>query len=177
MSETNNKRKMLSVPRTSGGTFFLIVMLSGGIMVTMALRKGHLIDAAGTIAAVGLCGTMSLLYLLSKEVCVFTGDPRSMQIERRIIGRLLQKERVDIHAVTWIRSRWTIQGITLELGSENSWETIEVQTTYMRLQQLSLASARDQQESRVTEIRASIAGLLNIRDAGWEKYPSQRSLT
>lgn len=103
---------------------------------------------------------------------MFQSKPRSMRIERWVIDRRISEKTVDIEAVNWIRSRWTIQGIALELGFEKSWDTIEVQTTYMYLQQFVLG--RGQQESRVNEIRASIAQLLDIKDAGWETFPTQR---
>lgn len=174
MDDFNDKSKTLTVPRTSGKAFFLIVLLFVGIIVIAASRKGHLLDATGTTVAVALCGAVGLLGLLSREVCVFKCAPRSMRIERRIFDRRVRAKLIGIDAVSWIRSRWTAQGITLELGSANSWNTIEVQTTYMYLQQYALA--RGQQESRVNEVRASIAQLLNIKDAGWDTYPTQRSL-
>jgi hypothetical protein len=98
-----------------------------------------------------------------------------MRIERRIIDMRVHTRLIDIATVRWIRSRWTIQGATLELGAANSWNTIGVQTTYLSRQQYILA--RGEQESRLNEIRGSIARVLKIKDAGWEKYPTQRSVS
>jgi hypothetical protein len=146
--------------------------------VVTAFRKGHFLGITGTAVAVATCsviGLLGLLGLLSREICVFTSNPRSMRIERWIVDTRISTKLVDIAAVSWIRSRWTVEGTTLELGAENSWNTIEVQTTYMSRQQYALA--RGEQESRVNGIRAAIAQVLNIKDAGWEKYPTQRSLS
>ncbi|WP_321818705.1 MULTISPECIES: hypothetical protein [unclassified Paraburkholderia] len=93
--------------------------------------------------------------LLSSEVCVFTSHPLSMHIKRWIVDARVHAKLIDIDAVHWIRSRWTIHGITLELGVKNSWDTIEAQVTYMSTQEFALA--RGEQESRVNELRASIA--------------------
>jgi hypothetical protein len=175
MDDASNSNKTLIIPRTSGKAFFVVILLFAGFIVITALRKGHLLEATWTTVAYTLCSVAGLLGLLSNEVCAFTSNPRSMCIERRIVDMRVRVELVDIDAVSWIRSRWTAQGISLELGAENSWSTIEVQTTYMFTLQYALA--RGEQESRVNGIRASIAQLLNIRDAGWEKYPTQRSLS
>jgi hypothetical protein len=165
MDDANDTGKSLTVPRASGQAFFVIVLLFAGFLLITALRKGHLLEATGTVIAIGLCSMVGLFNLLSREVCVFTSDPRSMQIERWIVDTRVHAKLVDINEVRWIRSRWTTQGITLELGAQNSWNTIEVQTTYMYRQQYALG--RGEQELRVNEIRASVARLLNIKDAGW----------
>jgi hypothetical protein len=166
MDHTNDKGKSLTVPRTSGQTFFLIVLLFAGFMLITALRKGHLLETTGTVVAIGLCSVVGLFNLLSREICVFTSDPRSMRIERWIVDTRVHAKPVDVNEVRWIRSRWTTQGIALELGAQNSWNTIVVQTTYMYRQQYALG--RGEQELRVNEIRASVARLLDITDAGWE---------
>jgi hypothetical protein len=165
--------KSLTVPRTTGKGFFTLLLLFLGFIVILALYKGHLLEATGTTVAIALCSVVGLLGLLSREVCVFTSDPRSMRVERWIVDRRVHAKPMDIGAVRWIRSRWTTQGITLELGAQNSWDTIEVQTTYLSRQEYGVG--RGEQESRINEIRASVAQLLDIADAGWEKYPTQRS--
>jgi hypothetical protein len=175
MDDVNDKGKSLTVPRTTGKGVFVFVLLLLGLVVISALRKGHLLEATGTAVAIGLCTVVGLVGLLSKEVCVFTGDPRSMRVERWIVDMRVHAKPIDIDPVRWIRSRWTTQGITLELGAQNSWDTIEVQTTYLSRQEIGLG--RGAEESRVNEIRASVAQLLDITDAGWETYPKQRSLS
>jgi hypothetical protein len=175
MDDANETCETLTVPRTTGKAFFVVVLLTVGCFVITALRKGHFLEAIGTTVAVALCGVVGFLGLFLKEVCVFTTSPQSMRIERWIVGVRVHTKLIDIAAVRWIRSRWTVQGATLELGAENSWDTIEVQTTYLSTQQYALA--RGEQESRLNEIRGSIARMLRIKDAGWEKYPTQRSLS
>ncbi|WP_321817048.1 MULTISPECIES: hypothetical protein [unclassified Paraburkholderia] len=173
MDDDDTKDKTLTIPRASGKTLFVVVVLMVCFLVIFALRKGHLLGLTATIVAAAICSVVWLLGLLSSEVCVFTSHPRSMRIERWIVDVRVHAKLIDIDAVRWIRSRWTIQGITLELGVENSWDTIEVQTTYMSAQEFALS--RGEQESRVNELRVSIAQFLNIKDAGWEKYPTQRA--
>jgi hypothetical protein len=172
MDDADTENKTLTIPRTSGKAFFVLVLLLAGFLVISSLLKDHLFGATATTVAAALCSVFGLLGLLSSEVCVFASHPRSMRIERWIVDAQVRAQLIDIDAVCWIRSRWTLQGITLELGVENSWDTIEVQTTYMSTQQLALA--RGEQEARVNELRASIAQLLSIEDVGWEKYPKQR---
>jgi hypothetical protein len=166
MDDADDKGKSLTVPRASGQQFFVFVLLFFGFMVISALHKGHFLEATGTAVAVALFSVVGLFSLLSREVCVFTSDPRSMRVERWIVDMRVHAKLIDIGAISWIRSRWTTQGITLELGAQNSWDTIEVQTTYLSTKQYGLG--RGEQESRVSEIRASVAQLLNIKDAGWE---------
>jgi hypothetical protein len=165
----------LAVPRSTGKAFFVVVLLAAGLIVIAALRKGHFLETKGTTIAVALCGAVGFLGLFLREVCVFTSSPHSMRIERWIFVVRVRTKLVDITAVSWIRSRWTVQGATLELGAENSWDIVEVQTTYLSTQQYILA--RREQESRLNEVRGSIARMLKIKDAGWEKYPTQRSLS
>jgi hypothetical protein len=174
MDDANKACKTLTVPRTAGKAFFVIALLFAGFMVITVLRRGHFVETIGTTVAITLCGVVGFLGFFMREVCVFTSSPPSMRIERRILDMRVHTKRIDIAAVRWIRSRWTVQGITLELGAENSWNTIEIQTTYLTLQQYALA--RGKQETRLNEIRASIARMLEIKDSGWEKYPTQRNL-
>ncbi|WP_091997198.1 hypothetical protein [Paraburkholderia lycopersici] len=170
MDDADDKGKSLTVPHTTGKGFFVFVLLFLGFIVISALHKGHLPGTTGTTVTIALCSVIGLLGLLSKEVCVFTSDPRSMRVERWIVDRRVHTKPIDIDAVRWIRSRWTGQGITLELGAQNSWNTIEVQTTYLSRQEYGLG--RGEQESRVNGIRASVAQLLDISDAGWETHAS-----
>jgi len=174
LENSDDKGKTITLPRQFGKAYFITVLFFCGIIVIAGLLRGHLLETTGTTIAIGLLGLVVFFALLSGEVCVFQSKPRLMRIERWVIDRRISEKTVDIEAVNWIRSRWTIQGITLELGFEESWDTIEVQTTYMYLQQFGFG--RGQQESRVNEIRASIAQLLDIKDAGWEKFPTQRKL-
>ena len=173
MEDADTKNKTLTIPRTSGKALSVLVVLMVCFLVIFGLRAGQFLSVTATTVAAAVCSVVWLLGLLSSEVCVFTSHPRSMRIERWIVDARVHAKLIDIDAVRWIRSRWTIQGLTLELGVENSWDTIEVQTTYMSTQEFALA--RGEQESRVNELRASIAQLLNIKDAGWEKYPTQRA--
>jgi hypothetical protein len=175
MDDTNETGETLTVPRTTEKAVFVIALLLGGFLFTAALRRGPILGAAGVTIAVILCCLAGLIGLLSREVCVFTSHPRSMRIEGWFAGIRVRTKPVDISSVSWVRSRGTAQGASVELGiGEQTWNTIEVQTTYLTRQQYAFALA--EQAARLDEIRASIARVLGIKDAGWEKSPAQRSV-
>ncbi len=166
--DANETFETVTVPRTTGNGYFVLVFITSVLIVTIALRKEHVVGTFGATITLAICGVVGLVNLLSRQVCVFTTVPRSMRIERWIMGMRVHSESVDIASTSRIRSHWTMSGLSLELGDDVSWKTINVQTAYLTKGQQTLS--RGEQASRMDEVRSSIARVLKIRDDGWEKY-------
>ena len=137
-----------------------------GFLLIAELRRHQILSGTGTTIAAALYGVLGLLGLLSREVCVFSGTPRSMKTERWIVDARVRATLISIEAVRWVRSRWSGGKAFLELGPDDLSGVIEVQT--MQLGAREFSSHLDV-ERRMNEVRASIAMLLDIEDVGWEK--------
>ncbi|WP_162916174.1 hypothetical protein [Burkholderia sp. PAMC 26561] len=159
--------KLITVERRTGTMMPKLCLFLLGFLLIAELRRHQILSGTGPTIAAALYGVLGLLGLLSREVCVFSGSPRSMNTERWIVDARVRATPINIETVRWVRSRWSGGKAFLELGPDGSSGAIEVQTTQLGAREF---SSRLDVERRMNEVRASIAMLLDIEDGGWESF-------